>query len=43
MVAPIAFEPPSIQKAWQAFLQHIPVALIAQPLGQLLVLRRSSQ
>ena len=27
MAAPIAFEPPSIQKAWQAFLQHIPVVL----------------
>ena len=28
MAAPIAFEPPSIQKAWQAFLQHIPVVLV---------------
>ena len=28
MAAPIAFEPPSIQKAWQAFLEHIPVALV---------------
>ena len=27
MAAPIAHEPPSIQKAWQAFLQHIPVVL----------------
>ena len=29
MAAPIAFEPPSIQKAWQAFLQHIPVVLVS--------------
>ena len=28
MAAPIAHEPPSIQKAWQAFLQHIPVLLV---------------
>ena len=28
MAAPIAFEAPSIQKAWQAFLQHIPVVLV---------------
>ena len=28
MAAPIAHEPPSIQKAWQAFLQHIPVVLV---------------
>ena len=28
MAAPIAYEPPSIQKAWQAFLQHIPVVLV---------------
>ena len=29
MAAPIAFEPPSVQKAWQAFLQHIPVVLVS--------------
>ena len=29
MAAPIAFEPPSIQKAWKAFLQHIPVVLVS--------------
>ncbi len=29
MAAPIAHEPPSIQKAWQAFLQHIPVVLVS--------------
>ncbi len=29
MAASIAFEPPSIQKAWQAFLQHIPVVLVS--------------
>ena len=29
MAAPIAFESPSIQKAWQAFLQHIPVVLVS--------------
>ena len=29
MAAPIAVEPPSIQKAWQAFLQHIPVVLVS--------------
>ena len=29
MAAPIAFEPPSIQKAWQAFLHHIPVVLLS--------------
>ena len=29
MAAPIAFEPPSIQKAWQSFLQHIPVVLVS--------------
>ena len=29
MAAPIAFEPPSIQKALQAFLQHIPVVLVS--------------
>ena len=29
MAAPIAFEPPSIQKAWQVFLQHIPVVLVS--------------
>ena len=28
MAAPIAHETPSIQKAWQAFLQHIPVVLV---------------
>ena len=28
MAAPIAYEPPSIQKAWQAFLHHIPVVLV---------------
>ena len=28
MAAPIAHAPPSIQKAWQAFLQHIPVVLV---------------
>ena len=28
MAAPIAHEPPSIQKAWQAFLHHIPVVLV---------------
>ena len=28
MAAPIAHERPSIQKAWQAFLQHIPVVLV---------------
>ena len=47
MAAPIAFEPPSIQKAWQAFLQHIPVVLVSWVgsivLSLLLVLRRSSQ
>ena len=29
MVSPIAFEPPSVQKAWQAFLQHILVVLVS--------------
>lgn len=29
MAAQIAFEPPSIQKAWQAFLLHIPVVLVS--------------
>ena len=29
MAAPIAHEPPSVQKAWQAFLQHIPVVLVS--------------
>ena len=29
MAAPIAFEPPSIQRAWQAFLLHIPVVLVS--------------
>ena len=29
MAAPIAHDPPSIQKAWQAFLQHIPVVLVS--------------
>ena len=29
MAAPLAHEPPSIQKAWQAFLQHIPVVLVS--------------
>ena len=28
MAAPTAYEPSSIQKAWQAFLQHIPVVLV---------------
>ena len=28
MAAPIAFEQPSIQKAWDAFLKHIPVFLL---------------
>ena len=28
MAAPIAFEQPSIQKAWDAFLKHIPVFLV---------------
>ena len=28
MASTIAYEPPSIQKAWQAFLQHIPVVLV---------------
>ena len=28
MAAPIAHERPSIQKAWQAFLQHVPVVLV---------------
>ena len=29
MAAPIAYEPPSIRKAWQAFLQHVPVVLMS--------------
>ena len=29
MAAPIAFEPPSAQEAWQAFPQHIPVVLVS--------------
>ena len=28
MAAPLAFEQPSINKAWQAFLQHIPVFVV---------------
>jgi hypothetical protein len=28
MAASIAFEQPSIQKAWDAFLKHIPVLLV---------------
>ena len=28
MAAPLAFEQPSIDKAWQAFLQHIPVFVV---------------
>ena len=28
MAAPIAFEQPSIQKAWDAFQKHIPVLLV---------------
>ena len=29
MAAPIAFEPPTVQKAWQAFLLHMPVVLVS--------------
>lgn len=38
MAAPLAYEPPTLQKSWDAFLQHIPVLLVVNVAGVLVTL-----